>query len=372
MSIEVTDTTTATAPFAHPLEEGWTLPAAWYSDPAVAALERERIFDGEWHYGGPLEWAAEPGCFFATQAGFLPIAVVRGSDGELRGFVNVCRHRGHLVVQDKGCRETLQCPYHAWTYGLDGALRKAPRSEREPGFDADRFSLLPVSVGTWGPFVFVNSDPGAAPLEDTLGGLPARVAESGIDLGAVRFHSHVDWPIESNWKVAIENYLECYHCPTAHPGFSKVIDVAPDAYRLGVHATFSSQVGLVRPSALAGNGRVPYVPTGDVTQAQYHFLWPATTVNIAPGPMNISLERWVPDGPRRTIEVTDYFFGPDATSEQIEELLAFDNQVSEEDTSLVESVQRGLDSGAVPQGRLMLESEQLIADFQRRVRDALA
>jgi choline monooxygenase len=150
-----------------------------------------------------------------------------------------------------------------------------------------------------------------------------------------------------------------------------VIDVAPDSYRLEVHETFSSQFGPVRPSALTGDGRAPYVPRGDVTQSQFHYLWPASTLNVAPGPANISLERWIPDGPRRTIEVTDYYFGPDASPEQIEELLAFDNQVGEEDTSLVESVQRGLDSGAVPQGRLMLESERLIADFQRRVHDAL-
>jgi choline monooxygenase len=177
--------------------------------------------------------------------------------------------------------------------------------------------------------------------------------------------------VASNWKVAIENYLECYHCPTAHPGFSKVIDVSPDAYRLAVHETFSSQIGPVRASALTGDARAPYVPSGEVTQSQFHFLWPATTVNIAPGPMNISLERWVPDGTGRTVEVTDYFFGGDASTEQIEELLAFDDQVGREDTTLVESVQRGLDSGAVPQGRLMLESEQLIADFQQRVRDAI-
>jgi choline monooxygenase len=113
------------------------------------------------------------------------------------------------------------------------------------------------------------------------------------------------------------------------------------------------------------------VPRGDVTQAQYHFLFPSTTVNIAPGIPNISLERWLPDGPRRTIEATDYFFGPGASPEEIDELIAFDNQVGEEDVSLVESVQRGLDSGMVPQGRLMAESEQLIADFQRRVHDAL-
>ncbi len=354
-----------------PLEDGWTLPASWYSDEAVHGLERERIFAGAWTYAGPAEWVREPGSCFASQVGHVPVAVVRGADGTLRGFVNVCRHRGHLVVEGTGCRETLQCPYHAWTYDLDGTLRTAPRGGREPGFDRAGFSLLRVSVGAWGPFVFVNPDPDAAPLEESLGSLETIVAESGLRLDELRFHSHEEWPIASNWKVALENYLECYHCPTAHPGFSKVIDVAPDAYRLQVHPTFSSQVGPVRPSALEGNGKAPYTPRGDVTQAQYHFLFPATTINIAPGIPNLSIERWIPDGTRRTIEVTDYFFGPDVSAEEIHELVAWDTQVAEEDVALVEAVQRGLDSGMVPQGRLMTASEQLIADFQRRVRDAL-
>ena len=128
------------------------------------ALERERLFARAWTYAGPAEWVSEPGSYFAAQIGHVPVAVVRGSDGVLRGFVNVCRHRGHLVVEGTGCRETLQCPYHAWTYDLDGSLRKAPRSEREPGFDPTGLSLAPVSVDTWGPFVFVNPDPDAAPL----------------------------------------------------------------------------------------------------------------------------------------------------------------------------------------------------------------
>jgi carnitine monooxygenase subunit len=302
----------------------------------------------------------------------VPVAVVRGSDGLLRGLVNVCRHRGHLVVEGTGCRETLQCPYHAWTYNLDGTLRRAPRSDREPGFDGEGLSLGTVSVGSWGPFVFVNPDPEAVSLEATLGGLPDIVATSGLDLDAIRFHSHHEWPIEANWKVVMENFLECYHCPTAHPGFSKVIDVSPDAYALQVHPTFSSQIGSARPAGFTGNGGAGLLPRGDVAQSQYHFLFPSTTLNIAPGIPNISLERYNPDGLGRTTEVTDYYFGADVSGAEIDELMAWDHQVAEEDVSLVQSVQRGLESGAVPQGRLMAESEQLIADFQRRVHDALA
>jgi choline monooxygenase len=337
----------------------------------VHDLERERLFGCAWTYAGPAEWVSRPGSYFSAQIGHVPVAIVRGTDGTLRGLVNVCRHRGHLVVEGTGCRETLQCPYHAWTYDLDGTLRKAPRADREPGFDPQGLSLAPISVGTWGPFVFVNPDPEAAPLEEALGGLPALVAESGLDVDSIRFHSHHEWPIQANWKVVMENFLECYHCPTAHPGFSKVIDTSPDAYLLQVHPTFSSQVGPVRASALSGNGKAAYTPVGDVVQAQYHFLFPSTTLNIAPGIPNISMERYNPDGLGRTLEVTDYYFGADVSESEIAELVAWDTQVAEEDVSLVQSVQRGLESGAVQQGRLMAASEQLIADFQRRVHDAL-
>jgi choline monooxygenase len=368
--------TTATIPglpeAQHALDDGWTLPAAWYSDPAVFARERDRVFAAAWQYAGWTEQVREPGSFFASTAGHIPVAVVRGRDGELRGFVNVCRHRGHLVVEGSGCRETLQCPYHAWTYGLDGALRKAPRSEREPGFDPAAYSLLPIAVDTWGPFVFVNPDPEAGPLAEALGDVPAHVAASGVDLDRIRFHSHHEWRQEVNWKVALENYLECYHCPVAHPGFSKLIDVDPDSYRLSVGPMSSSQLGPVRRSALEGRGTVPYDPRGDVRQSQFHFIWPNTTINIAPGPQNLSIERWLPVDPRTTVEVTDYFFDPGDSEERIREVLEFDNQVAAEDVALVLSVQRGLDSGRVPQGRLMAESEQLIADFQRRVYAALA
>jgi phenylpropionate dioxygenase-like ring-hydroxylating dioxygenase large terminal subunit len=297
--------------------------------------------------------------------------VTRAGDGELRAFVNVCRHRGHLVAQGAGCRETLQCPYHAWTYELDGTLRRAPRSEREPEFDPSGLSLLPVAVDTWGPFVFVNPDPDAGPLHEALEGVPQMIADGGLDLDSVRFHSHHEWEQRVNWKVALENYLECYHCPVAHPGFSKMIDVDPDSYSLIVGERTSSQLGPVRASALDGSGRAPYDARGDVGQSQYHFIWPNTTINIAPGPQNISIERWVPLGAKTTVEVTDYFFGPEVEETTIQEVIAFDSQVAEEDVALVVAVQKGLDSGAVKQGKLMTESERLIASFQRNVYDAL-
>jgi len=358
-------------PLERALEDGWTLPASWYSDSAVFAAERAAVFASAWQYAGWTDQVSEPDSYFVSVAGHLPVVVTRAADGVLRAFVNVCRHRGHLVAEGSGCRATLQCPYHAWTYGLDGSLRRAPRSEREPGFDATGLSLVPVSVDTWGPFVFVNPDPEPQPLADALGDVPALIGSSGVEIETLRFHSHHEWEQEVNWKVAIENYLECYHCPVAHPGFSKLIDVAPDSYRLRHSGLASSQIGAVRAAALEGRTSVPYDPHGDVLQSQYHLIYPNTTINIVPGPQNLSIERWVPVEPRLTVEVTDYFFGSDVADERIEDVIAFDTQVAEEDLVLVRSVQKGLDTGAVPQGRVLPGSEQLLVDFQRRVRDAL-
>ena len=158
------------------LADGRTIPFDWYSDPAVLRLERERIFRRTWQYAGRVDQVAEPGAFFTCNLGGIPIVVVRDKEDGLRAFLNVCRHRGSLVCEGEGKRETLQCPYHAWTYDLDGSLRAAPRSDREPGFDKSELGLVPVSVDSWGPFVFVNPDGEAAPLADTLGELPELVA----------------------------------------------------------------------------------------------------------------------------------------------------------------------------------------------------
>jgi phenylpropionate dioxygenase-like ring-hydroxylating dioxygenase large terminal subunit len=354
------------------LAGGATLPASWYSDAAVLRREQDAIFRRTWQYAGRLDQVAEPGDWFTTFAGTIPVVVTRDQSGSLNAFVNVCRHRGHIVATGAGHRESLQCPYHAWTYGLDGVLRKAPRSEREPDFDAEAFSLLPVQIESWGPLIFVNPDRDAPALVDALGALPGHVEASGLDLERVRFRERREWEISADWKVAVENYLECYHCPVAHPGFSKVIDVDPDAYLLSCEGLVSSQFGTPRDRALTGDGASPYDARGEIAQAQYHLLWPNTTINVEAGPGNISVDATRPNGPGRSVGATDYFFYEEVSDETAEAMMAFANQVGIEDAGLVESVQRGLDTGMVPQGRLLLSSEHLIQRFQRLVFEALA
>ena len=351
------------------LEAGLTLPASWYGrDEAIYRSELDRIFARSWQYAARAEQVASRGSYVATRAGQIPIVVVRHQDGGLRAFVNVCRHRGHLVAQGEGRRESLQCPYHAWTYDLDGRLRAAPRSDREPGFDFDCFPLLPVSVEEWGPFVFVNPDPEASPLAGALGRLPEYLEDSGIDFARLRFQRRDEWTLDVNWKVGVENYLECYHCPVAHPSFSKLIDVDPDAYRLEADGLRMSQFGLLRD---APRHELPYNPEGAVRRAQFHLLWPNLGINIEPGPPNLNLDVWLPDGPHRVRGWVDRFFGDDVDDETAGAITEFSRQVGREDNALVQSVQLGLDSGMVERGRLLAESEQLLGHFQRLVYESL-
>ena len=320
-------------------------PWAWYLDPDVLRLERERIFRSAWHYVCHAGRLPEPSSYFACETGGVPTMLVRDKHGELRAFLNVCRHRGAEIVSGEGRRETLQCPYHAWTYGLDGGLRSAPRSDEA---DLDDLQLYPLRLEAWGPFLFVNADPAVPPLSVEL--------ELPFDPAGLRFHGRVEYCLAANWKIAVENYLECYHCPVAHPGFSKVVDVDPDAYELIGEGPVWSQYGRARE----GDGR-----------CEFHLLWPGLKVNVYPGFANLSIGPVWPESPERTVGFLDYFFGADVPDDAARELIDFDDQVGREDTALVESVQRGVRTGLIERGRLLPGSERLIEGFQRKVAESL-
>ena len=329
-----------------------TNPWSWYSDREIWSLEQERIFARTWQYVGHVGMVGAPGDFFTARAGRIPVVVTQAEDGETRAFANVCRHRGSLVVEGAGNRKTLQCPYHAWTYGLDGRLRAAPRAD----FAVDEVGLEPVRLDRWGPFLFVNAYPDAAPLAETLAEVPAEVADLGLDVHELRFHHRAEWSVSANWKVVAENFLECYHCAVAHPSFTARVDVSPDAYRLEVGRLHSTQIGPARDGGM---------------RSQFHFVWPNTGINVFPGEPNLSIGPIVPAAPERTDRFLDYFFGARVEAPWIANLLELDEQVGREDTALVERVQTGVASGALTEGRLLGEAERLVAHFQGLVREAL-
>jgi phenylpropionate dioxygenase-like ring-hydroxylating dioxygenase large terminal subunit len=230
-------------------------------------------------------------------------------------------------------------------------LRSAPRSDREAGFDPSGLGLVPLRLEEWGPFLFASADPDAASPAEMLAG-----ARLPFDPSSLVFRERVHYAVDANWKIAVENYLECYHCPVAHPGFSTLVDVDPDAYVLEAEGAVWSQYGRARE----GGG-----------SCAFHLVWPGLKLNVYPGPENLSIGPVWPESPGRTTGFLDYFFGPDVDETWARELIEFDDRVGEEDRVLVESVQRGVGSGLLDGGRLLPESERLIALFRVNVANSL-
>jgi choline monooxygenase len=347
------------------LEHGQTLPAAWYTDERTYRTETERIFRRSWQYVGLVEDVARVGDFFTSTVGEVPIVIVRAKDGAVRAFANVCRHRGAIVVrEERGHRTTFQCHYHAWTYDLDGTLRAAPSMKDEHDFDRACYSLHRLPCETWGPFIFVNPDRAARPLAMALGTLPDLVAATGLDLGGIRRRTHQTYEIAANWKVVVDNYLECYHCPVAHPGFCDLIDTGD--YEVTEYEYFSTQTGKLKESARQSKPNLYEIGDG-VREGFYAFLWPNFTINVYPGPGNVSLNLFLPLGVERTLAIYDYCFSDAVSDAQIHDFVRFIDQVQREDTVLCESVQRGMRTGFFEHGRLMLSREHALRHFQRLV-----
>lgn len=352
------------------LDQGYTLPAAWYTDPELFTREKARIFHHSWQYVGLTEQVAKPGDFFTCTMGGVPIIITRDGPGTLRAFINICRHRGsELVLQECGNGKTFQCHYHAWTYNLDGTLHSAPGMKYEERFDKAQFPLHTAQIDTWGPFLFVNLDKDAAPLKSVLGELPELLAATGLNLGGIKRRVRRTYEIAANWKAVIDNYLECYHCPVAHPGFSSLIDV--NNYTVTEYEYFSTQGGPPKEAGTTGKAAL-YDTAGEVKDGFYAYLWPNFTLNVYPGPGNVSLNLFLPIEADKTLAIFDYCFVDAVTKEDEENFARFIDQVQEEDIILCESVQRGLSSGFFQQGKLMLHSENGLRHFQRLVHRFLA
>lgn len=341
-----------------------TLPYSAYSDPAFAELERQRLFAHSWQYAGNTSDLDSVSCLPLT-VNDVPIVITRDGD-EIRALVNVCAHRGSVICKEATDRNHLSCPYHAWRYRLDGSLISAPRSARELDFDPDAHGLESLRIGQWGQFLFVALSERAPSWEEFLGDLPDQVKAAGIEVENLVFHSRVTSELEANWKVCVENFLECYHCRVAHPGFSKAIDTSADNYELVAASTYSTQYGPVREKWTGG-----FDPTGEIRRGQFHLLYPNTAINILPGQPNMSIGPIVPNGPAATSRFLDYFFGADVPDSWIDPMLEFDDRVGREDLVLVEDMQRGLTARPERRGTLFLDSERLIAHFEAYVTSAL-
>lgn len=347
------------------LDRGMALPAKWYTEPAILDIEIEHVFRRTWQYVACTQEVDNVGDFVTSYVGNVPVVVVRNQSG-VAAFINVCRHRRHEVMKGCGNSKVMQCRYHAWTYDLQGQLQAAPRSDREADFNIGEYPLVALKVDSIGPFLFVNFDSGAKPIDSYFENVLNQIASAGIDVDNLSLYSKTEWATDANWKSLLENFLECYHCQIAHPGFSAAIDVDQDNYQLKTEDWHSVQIGEVRASAIEGTAKIKaYDPRGSVTQAQYHYLWPNLTISINPGFPNLSIDVWNPDGPNHSKGYSSQFFAPGVDEKWAKELVEFNQQVGREDDELTSSVQRGLIGGIPSEGRLLLNSEKLILHFQK-------
>ena len=342
-----------TAALSRRLAQGETLPAIWYTDPAIFAAESARILSSTWQYVGHTGQVQKPGDFFTAQLGTIPVVVTRDEHGGLHAMANVCRHRGsEVVLECAGNRRTLQCHYHGWTYNLDGTLRAAPRANEQTSFVKENLPLLRFAVESWGPMIFVNPARDAGSLREMIGTLPGLFERAGVELEKLRMIRRDVYDIASNWKIVIENFNECYHCPVAHPRFSELIDTD----------TYSSDTGNEFFSSY--QGPIVGVPGASVN---YATLWPTVMFSLSAKPHAMQVLRTWPLDVGHTRETIDYFFADDATETGIREYVELSDLVQREDIVLCESVQRGLGSGVIDHGELMLSRERGIQHFQRLV-----
>lgn len=339
-----------------PLEQAKTLPAAWYTAPALATLEQREVFRGAWQAIGRVEQIATPGSYLTAEVAGVPVLVIRGEDQVLRAFYNVCRHRAApLLTQPCGEAHKLRCRYHGWTYDLTGALRGTPEFDGVEQFRREDHGLLPLgAVETWGPFVWVHLDPPREPLAAFLGPFPAWWDEHPQP--ELLWAEQRVYDLACNWKVYVDNYLDGgYHVNTVHPDLAGVLNY--QEYR----TTTAGNTSLQSSPLVPGDGSAGQTRKGD--RAYYWWVFPNLMVNIYGGVMDTN--RVLPLGPDRCRVIFDFYFAVGTKPEFIRNSIAVADQVQAEDATICEEVQRGLSSGVFDTGRFSVKRENAGYEFHR-------
>jgi phenylpropionate dioxygenase-like ring-hydroxylating dioxygenase large terminal subunit len=335
-----------------PLDHAWTIPSPWYFDAQIAELEQQSVFARTWQVVGRIDQVQKRGSFFTADLAGEPIVVVRGEDDVLRAFYNVCRHHAAAVVpQVEGCATQFRCPYHGWTYGIDGRLKGMVEFEGVCNFDRARNGLVPVKVDTWENFVLVNLDSQAPGLMDFLGKVSEIV--SPLQLAKkMKFFERRVYTLQCNWKVYADNYLDGgYHVPHAHKGLSSVIEYTK-------YTIENLERACLQSSPLSSNkkfkGGVAATRQG---RAFYLWIYPNFMINAYEGVMDTNLV--LPLAVDKCAVVFDYYFADVSKKAAAHHRASIkvSEKVQDEDMAICDSVQRGLASRAYVAGRLSVRRE---------------
>ena len=342
-----------------PRAEASLLPAELYLDPAVLEWELEHFFEASWVAVGREEDAQAPGGLFTAHAGRESVLLVRGPDGTLRGFFNVCQHRGTRLVTDGSRRDggPIICPYHSWTYHTDGRLRSAQHMAGAAGFDRDAFGLTPVPIGIFDGWVFVNVSGTAMPLGSYLVDFPDRIARFGC--GGLRRGGIRQYEVAANWKVLSENYQECYHCPTIHPELSRLTPYTSGGHDDDSHGPWLGgpmdlAEGCTTMSASGASDRppLPGIAPADRRRVFYYSVLPNLWVSLHPDYV-MAHTIW-PIEPARTRVTCEWLFHPDAMAQDgfdATDAVGFWDLVNRQDWEACRRVQEGIGSRGFRGGR---------------------
>ena len=355
------------------LSEAPTPPSSWYCEPTILQLERRAVFSRSWQIIGRADQLRGPGRYVTAEIAGEPILLIRGSDGILRGFFNVCRHHAAEVMhRAEGTAEYLRCPYHGWTYDLTGALIHTPEFGGVENFDRSANGLVPVKIAQWQGWVFAQLESGAPMLEDFLGKDLIERFEH-LNLQRLRWFERRHYTLDCNWKVFVDNYLDGgYHVPHIHGGLSSVLNNSAYTIETGEHFCLQSSP----MSTARSDAQTAAVRQGD--RALYYWIYPNFMINIYDNLMDTNLV--IPLSSDRTHVIFDYYFAD--ISDQAKETnlasIAVSEQIQSEDVAICESVQRGLASRAYETGRLSVRREAgehlfhklLHADLQTGIKSA--
>ncbi|HXH28445.1 MAG TPA: aromatic ring-hydroxylating dioxygenase subunit alpha, partial [Candidatus Polarisedimenticolia bacterium] len=342
------------------IQEATTLPGRYYWDPAVYRAEVERIFTRMWVCVGRDEDLPGPGDYLTRDIGRDSVIVVRDQASRVQAFHNVCRHRGSRLLtepQGRGLKSIL-CPYHAWTYELDGALRKAPHMEEVQSFEKGRYGLNPVRLDRWEGFLFISLSTDVPPLREHLGEMATRFASHG--LAGLRRGRLARYTVASNWKILCENYSECYHCALIHPELNRISHYMSGQIDLINGATVGGWMELrqeeFQTMTLSGRSRRPPLPglSGeDLRRIHYYIVYPNMLLSLHPDYVMTHL-LW-PREPGSTDVVCEFLFHPGTMAQpgfDPSDAFEFWDLTNRQDWRACELTQRGVESSGYDRGRL--------------------
>ena len=334
-----------------------TLPQRYFVSPEVFAREQAAIFSAQWVLVGHQSQIAKAGDYLVPEVAGESLIIVRDQKADVRGFYNVCRHRGTRLCEEKdGHSSTIQCPYHAWTYGLDGRLLGTPHMDKVRGFDKAEYSLHSINLALWEGFIFVNLADEPTPLEEVFAPLAGKFTH--WNLPKLRSAKRIEYDVRANWKLIFENYSECYHCPAVHPALQKLTPYDLAENDLCEGPFLGGFMPITKGHSLTISGNACALPVGDIKAEDhdrvfYYSIFPNMLLSMHPDYVMVH-QLW-PQSPERTLILCDWFFHPEAwrvtdPPYNPDDAIEFWNMTNKQDWHVCELSQQGIASRAYQPG----------------------